>query len=105
VLAAIAIVKLTAGNGWTPPRHWRRRYIAILGLRLVKRSAAGLMDEEDPADRTLLHKILDSHVGPDAKEPRICSYHKLDIATADDINGLISISWSRRDGALRRAIG
>jgi len=78
VLAAIAIVKLT---GWqwvdTAAALAVAGYIAILGLRLVKRSAAGLMDEEDPADRTLLHKILDSHVGPDAKEPRICSYHKL----------------------------
>jgi cation diffusion facilitator family transporter len=78
VLAAIAIVKLT---GWqwvdTAAALAVAGYIAILGLRLLKRSAAGLMDEEDPADRAVLRTILDSHVGPDGKEPRICSYHKL----------------------------
>jgi divalent metal cation (Fe/Co/Zn/Cd) transporter len=52
-------------------------YIAILGLRLLKRSAAGLMDEQDSRDRELLRKILTSHTGPAGEEPRICSFHKL----------------------------
>ena len=52
-------------------------YIAILGLNLIKRSAAGLMDEQDAGDQQMLRGILDSHVGPTGKEPRICSYHKL----------------------------
>jgi cation diffusion facilitator family transporter len=78
VLAAIAIVRLT---GWlwvdTAGALAVAVYIAFLGLRLLKRSTAGLMDEQDPAERRQLQQILDSHVGPDGKEPRICSYHKL----------------------------
>ena len=78
VVAAIAVVRLT---GW----EWVDSatavavavYIAVLGLRLLKRSAAGLMDEQDAGDTALLRNILDSHVGPAGKEPRICSYHKL----------------------------
>ena len=78
VLAAIAIVRLT---GWlwvdTAGALAVAVYIAFLGLRLLKRSTAGLMDEQDPAERRRLQEILDSHVGPAGKEPRICSYHKL----------------------------
>jgi cation diffusion facilitator family transporter len=78
VLAAIAIVRAT---GW----QWVDAvaalavavYIAALGLRLLKRSAAGLMDEQDPRQRRLLQEILESHTGTDGKEPRICSFHKL----------------------------
>jgi cation diffusion facilitator family transporter len=78
VLVAIAIVRAT---GW----QWVDAvaalavavYIAALGLRLLKRSAAGLMDEQDPRQRRLLQEILESHTGADGKEPRICSFHKL----------------------------
>lgn len=52
-------------------------YIAWIGTRLVRRSAAGLMDEQDPDDEQRIRTLLDSHVGADAAEPRICSYHKL----------------------------
>jgi cation diffusion facilitator family transporter len=52
-------------------------YLAYLGLHLLSESAAGLMDEQDIADEKLLRDILDSHVGPSGKEPRICSYHKV----------------------------
>ena len=78
VLIAIALVKLT-GWQWIDPAAALAVavYIAFLGLRLLKRSAAGLMDEQDPADRQFLSKILDAHVGPSGAEPRICSYHKL----------------------------
>jgi cation diffusion facilitator family transporter len=78
VLAAIAIVRIT---GWewvdTLTALAVAAYIALLGLRLLKRSAAGLMDQQDPAQRKLLQEILDSHVGPEGKVPRICSFHKL----------------------------
>jgi cation diffusion facilitator family transporter len=78
VLAAIAIVRAT---GWewvdTVAALAVAAYIALLGLRLLKRSAAGLMDEQDPNQRHLLQEILDSHTGPAGKDPRICSYHKL----------------------------
>ena len=52
-------------------------YIAWMGLRLIRRSAAGLMDEQDPADDSLIRSVLDSHLAPSGKEPQICSYHKL----------------------------
>jgi len=78
VLVAIAIVRAT---GWewvdTIAALAVAGYIALLGLRLIKRSAAGLMDEQDPRQRRLLQEILDSHTGPAGKDPRICSYHKL----------------------------
>jgi len=78
VLAAIWIVRLT---GW----RWVDNtaalivavYIGVLGLRLVRRSAGGLMDEQDVTDHNLLRQILDGHVGPAGKAPHICSYHKL----------------------------
>jgi cation diffusion facilitator family transporter len=78
VLIAIALVKLT-GWQWIDPVAALAvaAYIAFLGVGLLKRSASGLMDEQDPADREFLAKMLDAHVGPAAKEPRICSYHKL----------------------------
>lgn len=52
-------------------------YIAWVGVRLVRRSAAGLMDEQDPEDDRKICALLDSHMGANAVEPRICSYHKL----------------------------
>ena len=50
-------------------------YISLTGLALLRRAAAGLMDEQDNADGRLLRGILDAHVN--GREPRICSYHKL----------------------------
>ncbi|MGA3065329.1 MAG: cation diffusion facilitator family transporter [Tepidisphaeraceae bacterium] len=52
-------------------------YIAYLSYGLIRKSAAGLMDEQDAASQKLLRKILDSHLGPRGAEPRICSYHKV----------------------------
>jgi cation diffusion facilitator family transporter len=52
-------------------------YIAWTGIKLMRRSAAGLMDEQDATDDAMLRKILDAHIGPAGKEPCICSYHKL----------------------------
>ncbi len=78
VLAAIAIVRAT---GWewvdTATALAVAGYIGVLGLGLLKRSAAGLMDEQDPKQRRQLQEILDSHIGIAGKDPRICSYHKL----------------------------
>jgi cation diffusion facilitator family transporter len=78
VLAALLVVSLThlwwidpvvavAVGGW----------LTVQGLILIRRAAAGLMDEQDRGDATLLNEILTSHVGPNGVEPRICSYHKL----------------------------
>ena len=52
-------------------------YLAFIGARLLRRSAAGLMDEQDVEDDRVLQALLSAHMGPNAKEPRICSYHKL----------------------------
>jgi cation diffusion facilitator family transporter len=52
-------------------------YIGWTGIKLVRRSAAGLMDEQDASDDAMIRKILDAHLGPNGKEPCICSYHKL----------------------------
>ena len=52
-------------------------YISVTGIQLMRRAAAGLLDEQDAEDERLLRQILDSHVGPGGKAPAICSYHKL----------------------------
>jgi cation diffusion facilitator family transporter len=52
-------------------------YIMRMGLGLVWRSAAGLMDRQDTADERRLKDLLNAHIGPAGKDPRICSYHKL----------------------------
>lgn len=77
-LVALAIVKFT---GWTYADPLVAllvaAYIARMGIGLLRRSAAGILDEQDPADQRELERILTSHVGPGGREPRICSYHKL----------------------------
>jgi len=103
-LAAIAIVRLT---GWV----WADSagalavavYIAVLGLRLLKRSTAGLMDEQNPQEWKQLQAILDSHLGPGGKEPRICSYHKLRIRHTGrscwvDFHIMVPKSWTIEQG-------
>lgn len=52
-------------------------YMAATAWGLLRRSAAGLMDEQDAADEDMIKQILDSHLAPSGKEPQICSYHKL----------------------------
>jgi cation diffusion facilitator family transporter len=52
-------------------------YLAFIGTRLLRRSAAGLMDEQDVEDDRVLQNLLHAHIGTGAKEPRICSFHKL----------------------------
>jgi cation diffusion facilitator family transporter len=52
-------------------------YITWMSIGLLRPAAAGLMDQQDLEDDKLLTTILDSHVGPSAKSPQICSYHKL----------------------------
>jgi cation diffusion facilitator family transporter len=52
-------------------------YIAWTGVKLLRRSAAGLMDEQDTGDTKTIRDILDGHVGPTGESPQICGYHKL----------------------------
>jgi len=77
-LIALGVVKIT---GWTYADPLvalvMAAYIARMGVSLLRRSAAGILDEQDPADARELDRILTSHVGPAGREPRICSFHKL----------------------------
>lgn len=80
VVAVVALVIVYAtGRAWVDPAGaivvsvW----IMVVGVRLVRRSVAGLMDETDVGDDRLLRQILDRHCGPGAVEPVVCSYHKL----------------------------
>ncbi|MBC7785749.1 MAG: cation transporter, partial [Burkholderiales bacterium] len=52
-------------------------YIGWIATRLIKRSFAGLMDEQDQEDKKRLTDVLDTHTGANGVAPRICSYHKL----------------------------
>lgn len=52
-------------------------YIGRTGVILMRGAVAGLMDRQDVEDERLLQSILDAHIGPAGKPPRICSYHKL----------------------------
>jgi cation diffusion facilitator family transporter len=52
-------------------------WITLQAARLLRRSAAGLMDEQDEADTGLIKKIIDGHIGPRGTPPWICSYHQL----------------------------
>ncbi len=77
-LAGVGAVKLT-GWRWLDPLAaiGVAAFISRTGISLIRRSAAGLMDEQDQNDARTLERLLDSHVGPNGTEPRICSYHKL----------------------------
>lgn len=51
-------------------------YLCWTAWGLIRRSTAGLMDEQDLADNKMIRGILDAHVAG-ASEPRVCSYEKL----------------------------
>lgn len=80
-VAALAALWLVRMTGWTLLDPLAALGIAVYigwtGLGLLRRSAAGLMDEQDADDARTLEAILQSHVGPVGREPRICSFHKL----------------------------
>lgn len=78
VIAALGIYRFT-GWKWIDPiaAGFVAVYIAWIGCGLLRRSAAGLMDEQDIDDERLIRGILDSHLAPGGKPPLICSYHKL----------------------------
>ena len=52
-------------------------YITLISIGLLRRSAAGLMDQQDMGDDHTIRTILDRHIAPAGREPHICSYHKL----------------------------
>jgi cation diffusion facilitator family transporter len=79
--AALATLLFVRASGWSLADPLGAilvsLYIAWIGIGLLRRSASGLMDEQDVQDQAKLASILDSHVGPEGVEPRICSFHKL----------------------------
>lgn len=104
VLVAIAIVRLT-GWQWVDSAAALAvaAYIAFLGLGLLKRSANGLMDRQDPRQSEQLREILQSHVGPNGREPRICSFHKLRYRSSGrnqwvDFHIMVPATWNIERG-------
>ena len=84
VLLALFLVKVT-GQRWIDPLTAAivAIYAGIVATTLMRRSFAGLMDEQDLADDKMLHELLQKHVTPAGEkngqhgEPTICSFHKL----------------------------
>lgn len=77
-LASLAVVRFTGWRYADPIAAFVvSLYIGRTGIRLLRQSIGGLMDRQDAEDEELLRRILDSHVGPAGREPRICGYHKL----------------------------
>jgi len=78
VLVALGIYKLTRWPMIDPIAALVVAvYITVLAIGLLRRSAAGLMDEQDKSDDAMIRGILDAHLAPAGKPPLICSYHKL----------------------------
>jgi cation diffusion facilitator family transporter len=77
-LLTLALIRFT---GWTIADGICALLIAValvvVGVRLVARSTAGLMDKQDAADNATIRAILDAHVGDSARRPCVCGYHKL----------------------------
>lgn len=78
VLVALGMILLT-GWPWIDPvaALLVAFYLLVMAVGLLRRSAAGLMDEQDIVDDKMIRQILDSHIAPEGKPPHICSYHKL----------------------------
>ena len=77
-VAALLVVRAT-GAAWVDPVAALvvSAYIAWTGVGLIRRSAAGLMDEQDATDTATIANILGGHCGPAGRHPQICSYHKI----------------------------
>ncbi len=77
VLAALGLVHLT-GWGWLDPACGAvvGLYLVRVAYTLLRRSTAGLMDEQDSDDDAAITALLNQHVTGQA-QPKICSFHKL----------------------------
>lgn len=78
LLVALFAVRFT-GIVWLDPiaACLLALYLGWEGVHLAQRAVANLLDTQDAADDQRLTDLLSAHVGPDGREPRICSYHKL----------------------------
>jgi len=78
VVVALIAVKMTGWRYFDPiAAVLVALYIGALALHLLSEASAGLMDKQDASDERMLRDILDSHLGPNGKQPLICSYHKV----------------------------
>jgi cation diffusion facilitator family transporter len=82
VIVALLLVRFFPHAGWIDPVTGLcvAVYIGIIAGSLMRRSFAGLMDEQDTDDQRMLARLLDAHVSDGTRsgvEPVICSYHKL----------------------------
>lgn len=80
VLVTLMAVKLT-GWTWLDPIGGllMAGYVSYVAASLMRRSFAGLMDEQDIADDTMIRRLLDAHIHKPGQSQMgsICSYHKL----------------------------
>jgi cation diffusion facilitator family transporter len=78
VLLALVVIRFTGWKYLDPiTALLMAAYITWLGTGLIRKASAGLMDKQDVRSERRLEALLASHVGPTAREPRVCSYHKL----------------------------
>ncbi|MGF1634758.1 MAG: cation diffusion facilitator family transporter [Phycisphaerae bacterium] len=80
IIVALAAVKVTGWPMLDPLTALLvAAYLAFTATRLLRRSSAGLLDEQDATDDIVIRRILDGHLaaGEDPAAPVICSYHKL----------------------------
>lgn len=77
-IAAMLLVRLT-GRPWLDPllAAGFGVYVAFQGWGLVRRSIAGLTDEQDLGDTRRIEGVLREHEGEGGAVPRICSFHKV----------------------------
>ncbi|MFI5381008.1 MAG: cation diffusion facilitator family transporter [Tepidisphaerales bacterium] len=106
LVAAVALLAMSATKWrWLDPAGALviAVYVSRVGVRLLRRSAAGLMDEQDNSHERLMIQILNAHVGPAGAEPRICGYHKLRHRHSGryvwvDVHFTVAAGLSVRDG-------
>lgn len=83
VVTSVAVIASLSLVWWTGQRWIDWAVAMLIGLyllstawRLIRRGAAGVMDEQDDADDALIRSILDRHLAGPGR-PGVCSYHKL----------------------------
>lgn len=80
VLVTLIAVKLTGRTVLDPVGGLlMAAYVCYVAASLMRRSFAGLMDEQDVADDKLIRRLIDAHVHVPGQPQAdtICSYHKL----------------------------
>ncbi len=78
VVVSLVLVRLT-GLTWIDPLTalLMAAWIATIGLQMMRRAAAGLMDEQDVEDERVISALLAAHCGVDGREPKVCGFYNL----------------------------